>query len=248
MSNSSDRVSRREALRRAAGAGALISLSSLAGFSVSTAEAAGEALSKFPNHPQWKFIFVSHVTTNPFWIPLRYGAEDACALLGATFQWTGSEKSIATEMVNAFNTAVSSKADGIAVALVDPSAFNDPVEKALAAGIPVVSYRQHPTPEKKATSAISFGLPIRPSGWNLNTSCLFAVPLANHCSNKGVSIPALLIKTSRDPKSVTVRLTASFTCCSFDTSPSNTSLLAAKVIREAVARAAWPLMSKKATG
>jgi simple sugar transport system substrate-binding protein len=35
---------------------------------------------------------------------------------------------------------VSGKADGIAISLVDPSAFNDPVEKALATGIPVVSY------------------------------------------------------------------------------------------------------------
>jgi simple sugar transport system substrate-binding protein len=139
MSNSSDGVSRRQALRRAAGAGALISLSSLAGFSVSTAEAAGEAIGKLPNHPRWKFIFVAHVNTNPFWVPLRYGAEDACALLGTTFQWTGSEKSIPADMVNAFDAAVSSKADGIALAL-DPNAFNEPVEKALADGIPVVSY------------------------------------------------------------------------------------------------------------
>src|SRR6202023_1049897 len=122
-------VARREALRRAAAAGALISLSPLAGFGVSTAEAAEEALGKFPKHPQWKFTFVSHVTTNPFWVPLRYGAEDACALLGCSYQWTGSEKSIATEMVNALNTAVSAGVDGIAVALVDPTAFNDPVEK-----------------------------------------------------------------------------------------------------------------------
>src|ERR1700737_3048529 len=133
-------VSRRDAPRRGASAGALISLPPLAGFGASTAEAAEEAVGKFPKHPQWKFVFVNHVTTNPFWVPLRYGAEDACALLGATFQWTGSEKSIATEMVNAFNTAVSAKADGIAVSLVDPSAFNEPVENALAAGIPVVSY------------------------------------------------------------------------------------------------------------
>jgi simple sugar transport system substrate-binding protein len=83
--NSSGGVPRREALRRAACAGALVSLSPLAGFGVSTAEAAGEAIGKFPNHPQWKFIFVSHVDTNPFWVPLRYGAEDACALLGTTF-------------------------------------------------------------------------------------------------------------------------------------------------------------------
>jgi simple sugar transport system substrate-binding protein len=133
-------VSRREALRRAAGAGALLSLSSLAGFTVSSAEAAEEATGKFPKHPAWRFVFVNHVTTNPFFVPTRYGAEDACALLGCTYQWTGSEKSIATDMVNALNTAVSAKADGIAVSLVDLTAFNDPVEKALAAGIPVVSY------------------------------------------------------------------------------------------------------------
>jgi simple sugar transport system substrate-binding protein len=140
MSNSSDGVSRRHALRRAAGAGALISLSSLAGFSVSTAEAAGEAIGKLPNHPRWKFIFVAHVNTKPFLGPAPIGAEDACALLGTTFQWTGSEKSIPADMVNAFDAAVSSKADGIALALIDPSAFNDPVEKALADGIPVASY------------------------------------------------------------------------------------------------------------
>jgi simple sugar transport system substrate-binding protein len=133
-------VSRREALRRAASAGALISLSPLAGFTVSSAEAAEEAFGKFPKHPQWKFVFVNHVTTNPFFVPTRYGAEDACALLGCTYQWTGSEKSIATDMVNALNTAVSAKADGIAVCLVDLNAFNQPVEKALAAGVPVVSY------------------------------------------------------------------------------------------------------------
>jgi simple sugar transport system substrate-binding protein len=133
-------VSRREALRRATAAGALLSLSAFAKFGVSTAEAAEEAVGKFPKHPKWKFVFVNHVTTNPFFVPTRYGAEDACALLGCTYQWAGSEKSIATDMVNALNTAVSAKADGIAVSLVDLSAFNAPVEKALAAGIPVVSY------------------------------------------------------------------------------------------------------------
>jgi simple sugar transport system substrate-binding protein len=133
-------ITRREALRRAAGTGALVSLSTLAGFGVTSAEAAEEALGKFPKHPKWKFVFVNHVTTNPFFVPTRYGAEDACALLGCTYQWTGSEKSIATDMVNAMNVAISAKADGIAVCLVDLTAFNDPTDKALQAGIPVVSY------------------------------------------------------------------------------------------------------------
>ena len=43
-------------------------------------------------------------------------------------------------MVNAVNSAISAKADGIAVSLIDPTAFNAPVKSALAAGIPVVAY------------------------------------------------------------------------------------------------------------
>src|SRR5690606_13299310 len=84
--------------------------------------------------------FVNHVTTNPFFVPTQYGIADACALLGCSYQWTGSQKSIASEMVNAMNTAIAGNVDGIAVCLVDQSAFDAPVKKALDAGIPVFSY------------------------------------------------------------------------------------------------------------
>ena len=33
-------------------------------------------------HPRWRFVFVNHATTNPFFVPTRYGIEDACALFG----------------------------------------------------------------------------------------------------------------------------------------------------------------------
>ena len=87
-----------------------------------------------------KFVFVNHVTTNPFFVPTKYGAEDACKLLGCSYQWTGSQNSNVNEMVNAFNTAVTGGADGIAVALVDEKAFNSGTDAALKAKIPVVSY------------------------------------------------------------------------------------------------------------
>jgi simple sugar transport system substrate-binding protein len=94
----------------------------------------------FKSSKEMKFVFVCHVTTNPFFVPTRYGAEDACKLLGCTYQWTGSENSNVGEMVNAVNTAITGGADGIAVALVDLKAFNQPVDAALKANIPVVSY------------------------------------------------------------------------------------------------------------
>jgi len=100
----------------------------------------GGSEGNFPSHPKWNFVFVNHVTTNSFFTPTIYGIEDACALLGCQYQWTGSQNSITSEMVNAFNAAIAAKADGIAVALTDNNAFNDPVKNALAQGIPVVSY------------------------------------------------------------------------------------------------------------
>jgi simple sugar transport system substrate-binding protein len=94
----------------------------------------------FPNTPEWNFVFICHVTTNSFFVPTQYGIEGAQALLGTTSQWTGSEDSTVSEMIDAMNTAISGNADGIAVAVVDPVAFNDPIQKALDNGIPVIAY------------------------------------------------------------------------------------------------------------
>jgi simple sugar transport system substrate-binding protein len=101
--------------------------------------AAGET-GGLPAHPVWKFVFVNHVTTNPFFVPTQYGIQDACAAFGCSYQWTGSETSIASQMVNAMDTAITAKVDGIAVSLVDLHAFNEPTKRALEAGIPVFSY------------------------------------------------------------------------------------------------------------
>jgi simple sugar transport system substrate-binding protein len=87
-----------------------------------------------------KFTLVNHVTTNPFFVPTKYGAEDACKLLGCTYQWTGSESSNVKEMVNAMNSAISAGVDGIGVCLVDKKAFNGPTDAALAKKIPVLGY------------------------------------------------------------------------------------------------------------
>ncbi|HST55046.1 MAG TPA: sugar ABC transporter substrate-binding protein [Solirubrobacteraceae bacterium] len=102
--------------------------------------AGGSSSGAFGSHKNYKFVLVNHVTTNPFFVPTQYGAADACKLLGCSYQWTGSENSNVNEMVNAVNSAVTSGADGIAVALIDLHAFNQPVQAAISAGIPVVAY------------------------------------------------------------------------------------------------------------
>jgi simple sugar transport system substrate-binding protein len=94
----------------------------------------------FGSNKSYKFTLVNHVTTNPFFTPTQSGAADACKLLGCTYQWTGSQTSNVSEMVNAMQTAISAGVNGIGVSLVDVTAFNKPTTAALAAGIPVVAY------------------------------------------------------------------------------------------------------------
>jgi simple sugar transport system substrate-binding protein len=139
-------VTRRTALTGGAAGMAALILEACGGSSSSssTASAAGgggsAAASIFGDNQKYKFTFVNHVTTNPFFTPTQNGAADACKLLGCSYQWTGSQNSNVGEMTNAFNSAVSAGVDGIAIALVSLTAFNAPVQKALSAGIPVLSY------------------------------------------------------------------------------------------------------------
>lgn len=131
--------------RRAAlfGVGAASAAVALGG-SIKRAHAA--AGGPFPAHPKWHFVFVNHVTTHAFFVPTQYGIQDACGLLGCTYQWTGSETSDVAQMVDAMNAAIAGKADGIAVSIVDPKGFDAPTARAMQAGIPVFSYNADAPP------------------------------------------------------------------------------------------------------
>jgi simple sugar transport system substrate-binding protein len=137
--------------------------------------AAAAGAGDFPSTPKWKFVFVCHVTTNPFFTPTQYGAQDACALLNCEFQWTGSKDAVVAEMVNATNTAISAKADGIALAVVDKNAFNAPVNQALDAGIPVVSYNADGAKDDPGTNRLAYiGQGLYDSGFALGQRALDA--------------------------------------------------------------------------
>jgi simple sugar transport system substrate-binding protein len=116
------------------------SVTGVASSTAATTSSSSAAASIFGVSASYKFTLICHVTTNPFFTPTQNGAADACKLLGCSYQWTGSQNSVVGEMVTALNTAVSAGVDGIGVCLISLTAFNQPVEKALAAGIPVLAY------------------------------------------------------------------------------------------------------------
>jgi simple sugar transport system substrate-binding protein len=155
-----DEVSRRDALLTAGKIG-------LGGAALAAALGAGHvpaalAAAGLPKKP-YKIVFVNHVTTNEFFTPTIYGIQDACAMLGCSYQWTGSQNSIVSEMVSAMQAAIAARVDGIAVSLVDAEAFNKPTQDALSVGIPVVAYNAD-TPNARLAYV---GQSLYQSGYNI---------------------------------------------------------------------------------
>jgi len=126
-----------------AAASALLSACTSSSTSTSTStQSAGAAVAgNFPKTPAWKFWFVNHADTNEFFTPTKYGYSDAAALLGLpTPNWGGDPNSNQANMINYMKSAISAKADGIALAAISDTAFTGVVSQSMDAGIPVVSY------------------------------------------------------------------------------------------------------------
>jgi len=100
----------------------------------------------FASHSKYHFVMDNHVTTNSFFTATQYGCQDACAITGTSFTWTGSTDSVVSDMVSAFTSAIASKAAGIGCPLIDNTAFNGPTDTALNAGIPVIAYNADVSP------------------------------------------------------------------------------------------------------
>jgi simple sugar transport system substrate-binding protein len=148
----------------------------LAACGSSTTSSAG-GVGNFPSTPKWKFAFVNHVTTNPFFVPTQYGAADACALLGTSYTWTGSQTSSVPEMVSATNAAISAKADGLAIAVISSTAFTTPVSNAMNAGIPVVSYNADGQTGNPGTNRLAYiGQDLFVSGQELGKRIASSMP------------------------------------------------------------------------
>ena len=123
---------------------ALLRAALAAGVAAAPGLAAGDALAAprpvIRPHPRWRFVFVNHATTNPFFVPTRYGIEDAAETYGVAHTWTGSRRSSVREMTAAMQRAIDAHVDGIAVSLIDATAFDSLTARALDRGIPVIAY------------------------------------------------------------------------------------------------------------
>jgi simple sugar transport system substrate-binding protein len=155
---------------------AAAALMTACGSGKTTTSASG--VGNFPSTPPWKFSFVNHVTTNPFFVPTQYGLADAAALLGLPKpSWTGSQNSSVPEMVNACNAAISAKVNGLAVAVISSTAFKQPVANAMNDGIPTVSYNADGNVGNVGTNRLAYiGQDLFVSGQELGKRIVASMP------------------------------------------------------------------------
>jgi simple sugar transport system substrate-binding protein len=99
--------------------------------STSTGQNAGQKANE-------KYAVITHgAAGDAFWDVVKKGAEQAGKDLGVTVEYQGSGKP--DEQANMINTAVANKASGIVVSMANPDALAEPIKKAVAAGIPVIT-------------------------------------------------------------------------------------------------------------
>jgi len=133
----------------------------------STSSTAAAAAGNFPSTPKWQFTFVNHVTDNAFFTPTQYGFADAAALLGLpTPHWTGalSTQPTVPTMLSAFNDAVTAGSPGIATTVVASTSFIAPINSALAAGVPVVTYNANGSSTSPTNGLAYIGQDLLASG------------------------------------------------------------------------------------
>jgi simple sugar transport system substrate-binding protein len=145
----------------------------------STANAASGGAGDFPATPGWKFTFVNHVTDNAFFTPTQYGFQDCAALLGLPKpSWTGANSTQPTvpTMLTALNAAIAANSDGIATTVVDATAFISPINKALTAGIPVVTYNANGATNSPTNGMAYIGQELYASGQEVGARIAAGMP------------------------------------------------------------------------
>jgi simple sugar transport system substrate-binding protein len=200
-------------LRRAGFGAAGFSFAQLLG---PAAALAGDGGGDFPAHPRWKFVFVSHDTLDPLLVATQFGAEDAAALVRCTTQWTGSPRGDVKETVGALRSAISHKADGIAVSVLDEARFAPEAARAARMGIPLVAFnvgagaggrRYAYVGEDPHMSGVNVGAEIARLG-PAGTVILFAPDQSNEWAERRLKgVFAGLAAAKKAPAATVVRVT-----------------------------------------
>jgi len=119
----------------------VVFVASLAGCGGTQAPAETQQPAQATQVTQTKLVFGMAVHSNPaedaFWSVVEKGAKDAAATYGVTLKSGGN--SDPAQQAQLIETYIADKVDGIFVSLANPDALKDACQKAVAAGIPLIT-------------------------------------------------------------------------------------------------------------
>lgn len=97
------------------------------------ANAEGEADEDF------RFVFVDPATATPFWVSVVEGMEQAAKDFGVTIEVVGPSEIDIVQQVQTIETVIADKPDAMTTMCVNPEAFTDVINMAVANGVPFVT-------------------------------------------------------------------------------------------------------------
>ncbi len=151
---SNKRISRRTFLRVAGiGAGSIALASCAAPPPAAQPTAPAQQPVTAPQTPSKPLTFVwsPKAVNNPVFDVARRGAEDKAKELGITVEWIGPESADAQKQAELLDAAIARKVDGMGISCNDPDALKPVIDRAMDAGIPVITWDSDSPQSKRIT-------------------------------------------------------------------------------------------------
>ncbi len=98
---------------------------------------ASEVADNGSGNKSYKIAYVAGITTDAFYISMKFGAEEVAKKLGVNLIWTGAPEWDYTKQTPIVESLIAEKVDAIIIAPNDSKAMIAPLKKAMNAGIPV---------------------------------------------------------------------------------------------------------------
>lgn len=107
---------------------------------IASATAYAVTKNPFVGNPKEEYYMVTFASGIEYWRGCFAGMKDAADLLGVKAIYTGSPQADVNQEVTVFEQVIAKKPAGIAVTCANPEGLKIPINKAIAAGIPVVTF------------------------------------------------------------------------------------------------------------
>ena len=129
----------------------MLAIGLAAAISVSAAVPAFADAPKFEDHSDQTYYMVTFVSGYSFWQECWRGFKDAAELMGVEAKYGGTTEYDVNAAVTSLEQIIALKPTAMAVTAMDADAYKDPINNAIASGIPVVMFDSD-SPESNRTT------------------------------------------------------------------------------------------------